>query len=397
MSITVLFDLDETLLKTNLHKFLPAYFQSLGNVLSDLGSHEQIANQLHYAISQMIANKSPEKLLNQIFAENFYNPLGTTESAFLETISHYYRESFPTLQTTTQTVPDAVRLVEWCRSQNMTLALATNPLFPKTSIRQRIQWSGINPADFNFYTNYDNCHFAKPNLEYYAEIMGHLGWLNQQTVMIGDNFKDDIQPAKKMGFKTFWIDPASDDTTECGGDLSQVRSWLEDVMKNQDGLQLPSDPQISLAILRSTPAVIDTWHTQVNKEINSHPPSNLAGDFAEILWRMADFETEVARPQWEQLLLNPNRALPPINTGDRTTLRQGQSHTLTEGFQKFFDARLASLRMIQSLQDRGLLDFSGNRAILDQENIHNLMATIAKQDRIHLQWGRNLLNNYKIY
>lgn len=61
MPLTVLFDLDETLLSTHMDRFLPRYFDLLGQTLSHLGQQEIIASQIHTAVEMMVANRDPAK------------------------------------------------------------------------------------------------------------------------------------------------------------------------------------------------------------------------------------------------------------------------------------------------------------------------------------------------
>ena len=145
MNLTILSDLDDTLISTNVHQFFPKYFSNLGNALKDLGPNKTIQKQIIYAVRQMESNQDPGKLLSETFAENFYAPLGTTAAAYKEHILNFYQEEYPKLEALTTFRPEAPELIEWCEQQNIVFAIATNPVFPDVATRERILWAGLDP------------------------------------------------------------------------------------------------------------------------------------------------------------------------------------------------------------------------------------------------------------
>ncbi|MFB2351719.1 HAD family hydrolase, partial [Priestia megaterium] len=69
------------------------------------------------------------------------------------------------MQSVTQVRPEAVDFVDWAFAQGYTIAIATNPLFPRTAIEQRLAWAKL-PVDkypFKIVSSYEGFHFAKPN------------------------------------------------------------------------------------------------------------------------------------------------------------------------------------------------------------------------------------------
>lgn len=396
MSLTVLFDLDNTLLQTNLVEFLPGYFGSLGQALSHLASPEKMIQQLRYAVAQMTANQDPGRLLSQIFAENFYGPLGTTQADCLEDLTSFYLQEFPKLRGITQLKPKASELVKWCQSKGMTMAIATNPLFPTTATRQRIEWAGLNPDDFAFYSTFDNFHFTKPNLTYFAEALDRLGWPTNPAVMIGDDLTLDLLPMETMGFATFWINPEGKNFDRPYGSLTDVKPWLEQINQKRKTTYV-DDPEVSLAVLRSSPAVIDTWLKQMPAEILCHKPSNQERSIVEILWHLAEIEKEIYKPQWEQLLSNPSDAIVPINTRSWDKARAYQARNPGEAFESFLENRRSSLSMIETLCDKGFFEVSIEITGFSTAKIADLVAFSAKHDQLHLRQCGNLFNIYKIY
>ena len=207
MTLTILFDLDDTLLQTNIPDFIPEYFNELGQAFANLASTKQITQQVQYAVKCMEANQDPAIGLHEIFSRNFYQPLGSTEAEQQETLTNFYNEVYPKLQSVTTQITEAPPLINWCKAQGFSMAIATNPLFPETATRQRIEWAGLQTEDFEFFTTFNNFHFTKPNLTYYAECLGKMGWPEDQIVMIGDSLSHDLIPVETFGYPTFWITP----------------------------------------------------------------------------------------------------------------------------------------------------------------------------------------------
>lgn len=396
MSLTVLFDLDDTLLQTNMEEFLPGYFKALGQAFSDLAKEEEITQQIRFAISQMAANQNPGKMLNTIFSENFYKPLGTSEYACQKTINRFYHDEFPKLRPLTQAKPAAREVVNWCHSQRLNIAIATNPVFPETATRQRIEWAGLNPDDFAFFSTFNNFHFIKPNLSYYAECLGRLGWPEQPAMMIGDSLTYDLLPMEKMGFQTFWIALHTNATERAHGELSDVKPWLEKINRTNSSLR-EDNFEVQLAVLQSTPAVFDTWIRTHSEDMLSYQPSENEWSFVEVLWHLAEIEKEVYLPQWKQLLCDPSAYISPVNASAWVKERGYQDRDPLEAFEILLEARMSSLSEIRALHDKDYFTNELQHPIFSQTTIAELVAFSAKHDRIHLRQSQYLLNIYKNY
>lgn len=385
MTLTVLFDLDDTLLNTNTGEFLPAYFNGLGQALADLGSQETIIKQIRFAVGKMVENQDPSRFLREVFAENFYSLMGTTEEDCQAVVDHFYVEEFPKLQALVEPKPEAGDLVQWCKTQKMRLAITTNPLFPETATRQRITWAGLNPKDFNFFSTYDNFHFTKPNFSYYAEALGRLGWPEGPILMVGDNLTHDLLPVEQIGLKTFWVNPEVRTTKRPHGALSDIRDLLLSLQDTNKESELSSDPEVLLAELRSTPAVVNTWLEITNLEALHQPPAVDEWSVNEVFWHLADFEEQVYHPQWEQLLKDPDRIGPQIETSRWAEERDYASREPKEACQRFLDSRMTSLERIESLFDQGFFDVSVHHTVFSETKISELVDFAARHDRLHLQ------------
>jgi FMN phosphatase YigB (HAD superfamily) len=389
MPTTVLFDLDDTLLSTNMDQFLPGYFKALSTALSHLGSPGKITHHINTAVNQMVSNQDPSKTLKEVFDSHFYAPLETTEAACRQNLQAFYQNEYPHLKPITQTKPQAKQLVNWCRLQGMRMAIATNPLFPQSATRQRIEWSGLKPDDFEFFTSYDNFHFTKPHLAYYAEVLGRLGWPDGPVVMIGDNLPYDLLPMDTMGFPTFWVNENHHGVRWESGTLSEVKPWLIQVVQDEI-THLADDPEVHIAILRATPAVIDTWLRQIRADqiTENRPPQE--DHVTQILSHLADLESHVFQPLWTSFSKNPKRTLPSL--GELEPSAQEFDHLLNpkKEFNRFLKDRLASLVIIDKLYHKRIFNQKDRRIQSNNLTARDVLRYISDHDRKTLQKLINL-------
>jgi FMN phosphatase YigB (HAD superfamily) len=395
MPPTVLFDLDDTLLSTNMDQFLPGYFKALSTALSHLGSPGKITRHINTAVNQMVVNQDPSRTLKKVFDSHFYAPLRTTEAACRQNIQAFYQNEYPHLKHITQPKPQAKPLVNWCRSQGMRMAIATNPLFPQSATCQRVEWAGLNPDDFEFLTTYDDFHFTKPHLAYYAEVLGRLGWPEGPVMMVGDNLPYDLLPMDTMGFPTFWVNAKHHEVRWESGTLADVVPWLNQVMHDET-THLADDPEVNIAILRATPAVIDTWLRKIKVDQFTDNKSPRDDHFYKMISHLAHLECKVFQPLWASFSKNPTKSLPLFREIDLLTQNFNQRPNPDNDFNCFLEARLASLLIIEKLHRKEVFNQANRQDQSKSPTINDVLRFISGQDRKTLQNLNNLLDIHKI-
>ena len=148
MPITLLLDLDDTLLNTNMDAFIPAYFQALSSALVDKVAPEVMLPALMGGTKAMMVNKDPALTLREVFDAHFFPMLNMDRNDLQPRIDRFYDEEFPKLGSLTSPIPEAVRLVEWAFEQGQRVVIATNPLFPLKAIQHRMRWAGLPPEKY---------------------------------------------------------------------------------------------------------------------------------------------------------------------------------------------------------------------------------------------------------
>lgn len=87
------------------------------------------------------------------------------------------------------------------------MVIATNPLFPRTAIEQRLQWAGVGADEFSYalVTTYEIMHASKQHPAYYREILGRIKREPGECLMVGDDWGWDVLPTTRLGLSAWWI------------------------------------------------------------------------------------------------------------------------------------------------------------------------------------------------
>ncbi len=230
----ILFDLDDTLLGNSMDTFIPAYFQALTRYVAEWVPPEQLISELLRCTRAMEANDGTGPTNEERFAAAFFPALGYDPDELRPVFDQFYVEEFPKLRGLTRTRPEARPLVEWAFERGLQVAIATNPLFPRSPIEQRLAWAGVPVTEFDYalVTCYENMHATKAHPAYYREILDRLGRRAGECLMVGDDWERDIVPCASVGIPGYWIAkpgdvPPSDEVPLVGqGTLGDLWDWI---------------------------------------------------------------------------------------------------------------------------------------------------------------------------
>lgn len=392
MTLTLLLDLDDTLLSNDIGVFLPAYLKLLGKHLSNYVTPDKMVKNLLAATQVMVENNAPGLTLESAFDQAFYPAIGHTKDEMRPMLNQFYGEVFPSLKTITAQRPAAIQLVEHAVQRGDTLVVATNPIFPRQAIIHRLDWAGLSPerVPFALITDYERFHFSKPNPAFYAEILAQLGWPNQPAVMVGNSLTDDLIPAACLGLPVFWVVDAPTPLPEGlpplseSGSLADVPAWLEKVDAAGPQREEPTSPAALLAFLRSTPAALSTICAHLTSRQWQERPEPREWSLTEILCHLRDNDREVYLPRIEKVIAEESPFLPGINTDtwadERNYLSQNGPATLHE----YIEIRSSLIDRLASIPasdwQRG-----ARHAIFGPTTLQELVAFMITHDRTHIQ------------
>src|SRR6185369_14152240 len=106
MSLTLLLDLDDTLLDTNLDAFMPAYFQALSQHMANSTTPNTMLRALIAGVNLMNESEDSTRTLQEIFDSDFYPKLGFAKDEMVALVEDFYDHVFPTLSQHTEPRPE---------------------------------------------------------------------------------------------------------------------------------------------------------------------------------------------------------------------------------------------------------------------------------------------------
>lgn len=202
--ITILFDLDGTLLPMDMDIFIKAYFGGLSRRGVSLGYEpKQLIDAVWKGTGAMIQNTGAKTNAQQfwdVYAGIFGEAARKDEAVFDE----FYHNEFQKVRKVCGFQPLARTLIDAIHAKGLRTVLATNPIFPPVATESRTRWAGLEPEDFVYITTYENCHYSKPNPDYYREILDALGLDASACLMVGNDVGDDMV-AREVGMEVFLL------------------------------------------------------------------------------------------------------------------------------------------------------------------------------------------------
>ncbi|HLO32098.1 MAG TPA: HAD family hydrolase [Anaerolineales bacterium] len=386
MNLTLLLDLDDTLLDTNLETFMPAYFQALSQHLANHTAPETMLRALINGVNLMNESEDPTQTLEEIFDADFYSRLGAARHDIIPLIEEFYDNVFPLLDRYTRPRPEALALIEWARSCGFRIAIATDPLFPRKATYQRLRWAGFDPGQFELVSTFEHFHFSKRHPAYYAEVLGRLGWPEGPVLMVGNEIARDILPAHQLGLKTFLIDgdsAASPEFLAGVGKLADLRPWLESINLSTLEPSFKSRAAI-LAIMASTPAVLRSLSSSLTEEGWRHEPTRDDWAMNEIVCHLRDTEREIHQMQLGLMIEREGAFIPRPDSGVWANEREYLNVDGKSALHEFALARIDNLNTLKTL-DEQIWARSARHAIFGPTNFLEVTSFIADHDRLHIQ------------
>jgi FMN phosphatase YigB (HAD superfamily) len=387
-NLTLLLDLDDTLLDTNMDVFLEAYFQALSAFLIPFIEPELMISSLLKGTRKMMADLDPRTTLREVFGPEFFPKIDFDREVVSSRIDEFYDEVFPTLEHVTRKKKYAVPFIEWAIEQGHRLTIATNPLFPLAAIHHRMRWAGLPPEKYPFeiVSAYEEFHFSKPNAAYYAEIAARMGWPEGPIVVIGNDIEADLKPAQVLGFPTFWIVTENWSTdgfvpTE-QGTLADLRLWLEsaDLSAFEPAA---STPESLMAVMLSTPAAISGFLAEGSDQDMRQRPVQNEWSLTEIVCHLRDTELEVNLPRLRMLLELDEPFIPARVTDAWAEERDYNSQDIAQALQEFTSARLELLELLRGLRHEW--QHRARHAIFGPTDLFELVKFMVEHDKLHIR------------
>ncbi len=388
MTITLLLDLDDTLLDTNMDAFLPVYIKHLSGALASVVPPDKMVPALMEGTQAMLRNSDPALTLQQVFDAIFFPRLGTERASLQPVIDRFYEEVFATLGYMTKPIPEAIRLVEWAFEQGYRVAIATNPIFPLKAVQHRMRWAGLPPEKYPFalVSSYETFHFTKEMVAYYPEFLAQLGWPEDPVVMVGDDVEREAKPTQAAGLPVYLVQKTG---KQAGlppevpqGSLEDLRAWL---VKTDPGMLKVSleTPSAMLACLRATSAAFATLTAHLSPQDWLRSPAAGEWCLTEILCHLRDVEREVNLPRLRKVSEEENPFIPGEDSDRWAAERQYTKQDGPRALVDFLAARKETLELLSGLQAEW--SRRTRHAIFGPTTLKELVGFMADHDRLHVQ------------
>lgn len=390
MKPLICLDLDNTLLKRQ-----EAAYQAgvIGGLCRQLGCEDTNAciSALRKSINHLIQEDEPAHTLEQKFFDQFHRYLKCdkeiAEAAFYSFYDHVYDE----LAGYITSRQDAISFVADVIDSGFDVVIATNPIYPRAAIIQRLTWAGLEKfiPEFSLITTIENFHFAKPSPAYYAEIMGKLGWPeNCQPVMVGDSLENDIEPAKKAGFSVFWLNdqPGTiiSDQKIAAGNFSDLSEWLARLEENGGSYASDVHDLDLLALLRATPTVFHSVLKNSSEALWRYRPAPGEWSLIEITCHLRDADQFVNIPRFEEAFSEDNPFLPSIETDSWASECNYQQENVLDAVGEFTAARTRFIRLLESFTGEWWKKMA-RHSVFGPTCLAELVLFILTHDKIHIR------------
>lgn len=205
MLTTILFDLDGTLLPIDTEEFTRHYMKALAGYAGHLIPPAQLVEQVMASTYEMIRNTDPKLTNAEVFASSFFPKVGKEESEMMPVFDAFYQEKFPGLKAACPGAPGLARqVVQAAVDKGYEIVLATNPVFPRVAVEERMRWIHVLDLPWRLITTYEEMHACKPHPAYYQEILQRIGRRPEECLMVGNDVQEDGVPGK-LGMDCFFV------------------------------------------------------------------------------------------------------------------------------------------------------------------------------------------------
>ena len=201
----LLLDLDGTLLDIDMDVFLKEYMGALAARFSSLMPPKEFIARLWESTGAMAGNVDPSVTNREAFNRHFFPFAGRSAEELEPLFSAFYRDEFPRFGRLTRQMPGARACLDAALGAGWETVIATDPLFPRQAIEERLRWAEIDDLPFRLVTSYENMHFCKPHAQYFQEILEKVERRPEQCLMVGNDILQDFG-CRKLGIGTFLVD-----------------------------------------------------------------------------------------------------------------------------------------------------------------------------------------------
>ena len=201
---TILFDLDGTLLPMSMEQFAQEYFAQLAFHFADVTDGKTLIQNILTATDVMVHNTGARSN-EAVFTEQLRALIPNDINTYMARFDNFYDTAFLKLKNNITPNPLIPQCIEILKEKGFTLAVATNPLFPRKAILYRIAWAGLRASDFVYISCFERNCYCKPNVGFFTEVLQAMNEQPENCLMVGNDVQEDLV-CKQVGVKTYLIE-----------------------------------------------------------------------------------------------------------------------------------------------------------------------------------------------
>jgi len=187
----LLMDLDNTLVEIDVDAFIERYVGAVAaRVLPGDAARGQaiVAGATYRMLAERdAARTNRDRLLDALAAE-----VGETSADLWQRLAAAAAEVLPALRPMARPLPGARDVVLEARRRGLRIALATNPIYPRTVVVERLRWAGLGERDVDHVAALECATDTKPHRAYFEGLAEALGLGLDECLMVGDDPDQDI-------------------------------------------------------------------------------------------------------------------------------------------------------------------------------------------------------------
>lgn len=202
----IFFDMDGTLINMDEDEFIKIHYNLVNRKFEEKGyeNASEIAKVIMKGAYIMPQNDG-SKLNSELFYEYCKDELNLNRQDIEEPMDELYRTTYQEAKVTASKIDGMDDVLKTLKAKGKRLFLTTNPIFPLIAILGRLHWGELDENNFVYISNYDICHYAKPNSNFYKEIMENYNLKPEETMLIGNSYEDDILPAFDLKLRSYYL------------------------------------------------------------------------------------------------------------------------------------------------------------------------------------------------
>ena len=216
--------------------FTEGYFKFLVKKMLPCGYDPQLLIKTIWGGVKAMAENDGSVTNEAAFWKYFCSVFGEKALDDKPLFEEFYAVDFKKAQSLCGFAPEAKEVVDFVKAAGCRTILATNPIFPATATDTRIGWAGLVPSDFELITTYENIGCAKPNPEYFREVLRRAELQPEECLMIGNDAVEDTA-AEAAGIRVFLLTDClinkknADLSAWPHGDFAALKAFLASSLK----------------------------------------------------------------------------------------------------------------------------------------------------------------------